>query len=845
MRLAGLLVAVCGLAWSAAAQEPSSPALAALPKLPAMKASQASGLQIVRDVAPTRPFSVVGPRGALLGEQSGQTEGWIFPWKLFSGLRISARMQDYPVPIDVNEYASGIDVQPDHTTITYAHANFTVRQVMFAPAGEKDGLGVAAYFEVESVRPMDLTFSFTPEMKRIWPAASGGAPSPEWVATAGGSGFYLLHLDLPGQVGAMAIPGAEPGILAPYQERPQTYPLQFVLHVTPSDGEPKTAKIFPLLMAMGETEATSTAAALHDRLMAQDNGLAESFARNRDRFAAFLKEHTAVETPDAEFDRAFQWAEVSIDQLQVQLIPSERMPGKETALVAGFFGSGASARPGFGWFFGRDALWTLYAVNSYGDFQLSREEMEFLLRRQRADGKILHEWSQAAELVDWASLPYEWAAADATPMLLMEMEDYRAISGDQHFVDAHWEELAKAWRFVTTHDADGDGVYDNAQGTAWVESWPPGMPHQEIYLAAVDEQASTAFAKLARAAGHVDLAKEAEARAAKLRQTIEREYYLSATQSYAFSHNADGTTDASATIFPTVAWWDGTYALDKSGPMFSRWASSEFSTDWGTRDLSPQSPFYDPISYHQGTVWPLYTGWTSLAEYRAGRPLSGYAHLMQNAGLTWTQDLGNVTELLSGEFFRPLGRSTSHQLWSAAMVISPALRGLFGVGWNAATGTITLDPHLPATWDHATVRRLPIGSAQTDLVFERVGEEMVVRATGGMHLASAVKGARASGAELRLPLPAVEVAIAEHLPREGDMTHQMKVLDQTAGDRSLTLRLAAMAGAQETIAVRRNRAGLAVRVEGATIAGGGALETMTVEFPAGTGYVEKTVRLTW
>lgn len=73
-------------------------------------------------------------------------------------------------------------------------------------------------------------------------------------------------------------------------------------------------------------------------------------------------------------------------------------------------------------------------------------------------------------------------------------------------------------------------------------------------------------------------------------------------------------------------------------------------------------PYDDPLGiarYHQGSAWPLFTGWVSLAEHRAGRTLSGYAHLMQNA---WTQDLGAVTELLSGEFFQPLGRSSSHQI---------------------------------------------------------------------------------------------------------------------------------------------------------------------------------------
>jgi glycogen debranching enzyme len=95
------------------------------------------------------------------------------------------------------------------------------------------------------------------------------------------------------------------------------------------------------------------------------------------------------------------------------------------------------------------------------------------------------------------------------------------------------------------------------------------------------------------------------------------------------------------------------------------------------------------MSYHQGSVWPLFTGWGALAEYRANQPLAGEQMLMQNVDLTWAQDPGAVTELLSGDFFVPFGRSTSHQLWSSAMVITPTLRGLFGISVDAATKTIT------------------------------------------------------------------------------------------------------------------------------------------------------------
>src|ERR1700723_3156308 len=138
-------------------------------------------LKIVREAVPSKPFTVAGPRGAILGQQDGSFEAWIFPWKIFSNLRISAEMKDYPVPIDVNEQAAVIEVRPDHTTITYAHANFTIREVLFAPRNPPDGAGVLAFFEVEAIRPMTFTIQFTPEMKRMWPASSDDYSSAEWV----------------------------------------------------------------------------------------------------------------------------------------------------------------------------------------------------------------------------------------------------------------------------------------------------------------------------------------------------------------------------------------------------------------------------------------------------------------------------------------------------------------------------------------------------------------------------------------------------------------------------------------------------------------------------------------
>jgi hypothetical protein len=218
----------------------------------------------------------------------------------------------------------------------------------------------------------------------------------------------------------------------------------------------------------------------------------------------------------------------------------------------------------------------------------------------------------------------------------------------------------------------------------------------------------------------------ARARADKIAKTIEAEYYDSRKGCYAFSRNADGSLDRAATVYPALAWWSGNSILAHSDECLKQFSSHTLQTDWGLRDVSTEEKFYDGMSYHQGSVWPLFTGWAALAEYRGNQSLAGYQMLMENANLTRAQDLGAVTELLSGDFFVPFGRSTSHQLWSSAMVITPTLRGLFGIEIDAQTKTITVNPHLPASWDHAEVLNIHLPEAQTGLYFSKKGGQLEV-----------------------------------------------------------------------------------------------------------------------
>lgn len=900
--LAALFVSLSAIhaqAPAAAAAPPVFRPLAAFPL-------EAGGPVLRAPAQMQKPFTVAGPRGVLLGQQDGSLEAWVLPVKLFSHLTLEARIEGYPVPIDVNQQAAEIEVRPDRTIMTYSHIGFTVRQIMFsAPASaDEPATGPVILFEFDCLRPTEFTFRFEPNMQWMWPARSEGLPGVDWVspdardANAAG-GFYVLGVDYPDLAGAVTIPGATPGISSPYQERPHDFPVELKLRIDPARDK---GRLYPLLMAVGMNRAAAEPRALGQALARLNAAVPSLYAADADHYRKLLANATSIETPDKELDEAFQWAVISIDQLRTevgQAATPKELAGqpRETALVAGYLNSADSARPGFGWFFGRDALYTLYAVNGYGDFALTRDELEFLIHRQRADGKIMHEYSQTAAAVDWAQFPYQWAAADATPLFLLAMADYVRASGDVEFLAAHREAVEKAWAFETdpAHDTDHDGIYDNSQGTGWVESWPPTMPHQEVYLALLDQQASAAYAFLEGSLKDAARAKSGEARAAALVKTINAEYYDGSNSCYGFSHDVlrDGSTalDRTRTVYPALAWWsDLPGTATKTGSILEHpegclraFVDSAINTDWGTRDVANDEKLYDGMSYHQGSVWPLFTGWAALAEYRGGQPQAGYQLLKENALLTQAQDLGSHTELLSGDYFVPMGRSTSHQLWSSAMVITPALRGLFGIRVDATTKTITVNPRLPGGWRHAVVRNVPLPDGMRDITFDEKDGKLLVTFAGrkqsDWHFRSDMTGSvsveattEKSGNRWRLPsvsipLPALEVAWgAIESPVPGDRSRHARILREDYEDHKLVFTAEGPGDSTTTLYLVRHRPAnasvLAVSSDlplsdaarnGAVLINGTSTaevdplspEEMELHFPPGAGFHTLTVTLAW
>src|SRR5439155_20612411 len=137
----------------------------------------------------------------------------------------------------------------------------------------------------------------------------------------------------------------------PYQEEPRDVPAEFVIEAPP---EATRSGFIPIVIA-GSVSGRDQAISTYNKLLFHAQELYEHNVRHYER----LQEETvSITTPDERLNTAFAWAKVGIDK------GIATNPYLGTGLVAGFRTSGDSERPGFAWFFGRDALWPSLAITS-------------------------------------------------------------------------------------------------------------------------------------------------------------------------------------------------------------------------------------------------------------------------------------------------------------------------------------------------------------------------------------------------------------------------------------------------------------------------------------------------
>jgi glycogen debranching enzyme len=285
----------------------------------------------------------------------------------------------------------------------------------------------------------------------------------------------------------------------------------------------------------------------------------------------------------------------------------------------------------------------------------------FLGNYQDITGKIPHEVTTSGHV--------HYDAADSTPLYIILMGRYLRASNDLRFVRIEFHRIRKAIEFCFSTDTDGDHLIENSNvGHGWIEGGPLFPAHAELYLnacwASALDEASFIASRLNR--GEEGSLWSNEAR--RVKRIINRRFWNADSGFYNFSKNPDGTFDAAKTVLPVVAMYFGLIDKKKARECLRRYSASTFSTDWGMRLISNDDPMYNPAGYHYGSVWPLFTGWTALAELRCGLREEALKHLTDTLELHKRFALGYLPEVLHGERCELAG-VCAHQAWSGALPV--------------------------------------------------------------------------------------------------------------------------------------------------------------------------------
>lgn len=661
-------------------------------------------LELSRTVRTWEFLPVVGTRAGLFGNETGRFEAWAYPLKIFRDFHLIFHVGDRALPAE--SLARTLTVRPESASILYAGDSFRVRETLCVPVHEA---GAIILLEIETEQPLEVEAAFTGDFQLEWPAALGGT-YVDWDAKQHAFVFGEEARKFAALVGSPTGGDAHLSYQTNYSSSGEN---SLRLGVTQKGKDTRALVIAASVTGRADVEKT------YRHLL---SSYADSMHESVDYYRAYLDKTVSLELPDRDLQQAYDWARISTIQGLVS------NPYLGSGLVAGYRTSGVGQRPGFAWFFGRDSEWTSFALNAEGDYATTRSALEFISKYQRDDGKVPHEISQSASLVPWfKDYPYAYVSADATPLFIIAMNDYASQSGDVAFAREKWDNVWRAYQFLrSTYDAQGF-ARNAGVGHGWVEGGPLLPVKNEYYQAGLGVEALRALSNLARLLGKDDdVSKQVEAEFDHSKAALDEAFWSAEKKSYAFALNKDNQRVDEPSVLTTVPMWFGLPDANHADDTITQLAAVDHQTDWGMRIISQQSKLYDGSGYHYGAVWPLFTGWASVGEYRYHRALPAYSNLRANALLGVDGALGHFTEVLSGDYYQSFATSSPHQIWSAAMVISPILRGMFGLQTDAQKHQITLAPHVPADWTSFAIRNVHVAGIGVDFQYRKTADSVIL-----------------------------------------------------------------------------------------------------------------------
>ncbi len=415
-------------------------------------------------------------------------------------------------------------------------------------------------------------------------------------------------------------------------------------------------------------------------------------------FHRSVEDYCILKTPSFKINKLFLWAKHDLLELFTP-----------TPIGSGFY----AGIPQFSWFFGRDGEWMSMAAIECGLDDLAKKQLELLYSFSKG-GRIPHEiplsnhGNIGSKNYQIGSVPVntQFMSIDSSPLWIITEYQLSAWTGTK----PSYDRVEKVLQFCLSCDKDGDGLLENrfSEGLiGWPETWAEKRDGICIDVNAWWLEA--------------------------MRLCRKNFYQVSAIEKKAIKSYTDIFFSAQENTFPPDSVLSNERREIKGAmqivpaiysssetmkTMLDQLSGEDVIVPWGVRSVSSLDDFYDG-GYHTGTVWPLMTGWMTLAMYNNGMKDRAFKLLESFTDLAFSSlDPGRINETYNPDFL--VGQGQFFQGWSSSLFIQSVLEGLLGFQRIPDSSSIRecVHPRTPAGWGPIIIKKMKFKGGLYDLKVE-------------------------------------------------------------------------------------------------------------------------------